>query len=60
MSADIKNVVSEKIHIGMKFTLPLGEFTDISGHAQLLASVHFVDIDAIKERFLFAKHCKKK
>ncbi|KAL1281417.1 hypothetical protein QQF64_000220 [Cirrhinus molitorella] len=53
MSADIECVVLEKIHISKKFALQLDESTDISGHAQLLANVRFVDGDAIRENFLF-------
>ncbi|KAF0026158.1 hypothetical protein F2P81_020895 [Scophthalmus maximus] len=55
MSADIKSVVLEKIHISEKFALQLDEYTDISGHAQLLANVRFVDGDAIRENFLLCK-----
>ncbi|XP_035224241.1 zinc finger BED domain-containing protein 5-like [Stegodyphus dumicola] len=43
MSADIESVVLEKIRISEKFALQLDESTDISGHAQLLANVCFVD-----------------
>lgn len=60
MSADIKSVVLEKIHISKKFALQLDESTDISGHAQLLANVHFVDRDAIRENFLFCKALPEK
>jgi len=55
MSADIEKVVLEKIRISGKFALQLDESTDISGHAQLLANVRFVDGDAIRENFLFCK-----
>ncbi|XP_077421844.1 zinc finger BED domain-containing protein 5-like [Vanacampus margaritifer] len=55
MSADIESVVLEKIRISEKFALQLDESTDISGHAQLLANVRFVDGDAIRENFLFCK-----
>ncbi|XP_035230542.1 zinc finger BED domain-containing protein 5-like [Stegodyphus dumicola] len=55
MSADIESVVLEKIRISEKFALQLDESTDISGHAQLLANVHFVDADAIRENFFFCK-----
>ena len=60
MSADIKSVVLEKIHISKKFALLLDESTDISGHAQLLANVHFVDGDTIRENFLFCKALPEK
>ncbi|XP_070615590.1 SCAN domain-containing protein 3-like [Erythrolamprus reginae] len=53
MSVDIETVVLEKVHISKKFALQLDESTDISGHCQLLANVHFVDGEAIRENFLF-------
>lgn len=55
MSADIEKSVLEKLHISGKFALQLDESTDISGHAQLLANVRFVDGDSIRENFLFCK-----
>ncbi|XP_041421563.1 zinc finger BED domain-containing protein 5-like [Xenopus laevis] len=55
MSADIESLVLDKIRISNKFALQLDESTDISGHAQLLANVRFVDGDAIRENFLFCK-----
>ena len=55
MSADIENVVLEKIRISKKFALQLDESTDISGHAQLLANARFVDGDIIRENFFFCK-----
>uniref|UniRef100_A0A674MRG2 Uncharacterized protein n=1 Tax=Takifugu rubripes TaxID=31033 RepID=A0A674MRG2_TAKRU len=55
MSADIESVVLDKIRISNKFALQLDESTDISGHAQLLANVRFVDGDKIRENFLFCK-----
>ena len=55
MSADIKSVVLEKIRISEKFALQLDECTGISGHAQLLVNVRFVDGDSIREDFLFCK-----
>ena len=48
MSADIESTVLEKIRISRKFALQLDESMDISGYAQLLANVHFVDGDAIR------------
>ena len=58
MSADIERIVLEKMHISRKFALQLDEFTDITGHAQLLANVSFVDGDATREGF--ERHCQKK
>uniref|UniRef100_A0A674MK34 Uncharacterized protein n=1 Tax=Takifugu rubripes TaxID=31033 RepID=A0A674MK34_TAKRU len=55
MSADIESVVLDKIRISKNFALQLDESTDISGHAQLLADVRFVDGDKIRENFLFCK-----
>ena len=60
MSADIESVVLDKICIGNKFALQLDESTDFSGHAQLLANVHFVDGDTIRENFLFCKALPEK
>lgn len=55
MSSDIESVVLEKIRSSGKFSLQLDESTDISGHAQLLANVRYVDGDSIRETFLFCK-----
>lgn len=55
MSADIGSVVFEKIRISTKLALQLDESTDVSGHAQVLDNVLFVDGDAIRENFLFCK-----
>lgn len=48
-------MVLDKIRISNKFALQLDEYTDISGHAQLSANVHFVDGDTIRENFPFCK-----
>ena len=55
MSAYIESIVLEKMRISRKFALQLDDSTDISGYAQLLANVRFVDGDAIRENFLFCK-----
>lgn len=55
MSADIEEIVLEKLRISGKFALQLDESTDISAHAQLMANVRFVDGDTIRENFLFCK-----
>ena len=55
MSVDIKSNILEKIRISGKFALQVDDSTDISGHAQLLANVRFVDEDVIKENFFFCK-----
>ena len=51
MSVDIENNILEKVRISVRFALQVDESTDISGHAQLLANVRFIDGDAIRENF---------
>ncbi|XP_040187942.1 SCAN domain-containing protein 3-like [Rana temporaria] len=60
MSADIENLVFEKIRSTGKFSLQVDESTDISGHAQLLANVRFIDEDHIRETFFFCKPIPEK
>ena len=55
MSADMESIVLGKMCISGTFALQLDESTDISGYAQLLANVRFVDGAAIRENFLFFK-----
>ena len=55
MSVDIENNILKKVRIGVRFALQVDESTDISGHAQLLANVRFIEGDAIREKFLFCK-----
>ena len=50
MSADIESIVLEKMLISGKFALQLDESTGISGNAQLLANVRFVDGDDQRKR----------
>ena len=52
MSADIEDVVLEKIRLCGKFSLQVDESTDVSGHAQLLGFVRFIDGGEICENFL--------
>ena len=47
MSADIESVVLEKIRCSEKYALQLDDSTDISGHAQLMANVRFVDGETV-------------
>ena len=54
-SADTESLVLEKICCSEKYAFQLDESTDISGHAQLMANVHFVDEETIRENFLFCK-----
>ena len=49
MSVDIANNILEKVRISVRFALEVDESTDISGHAQLIANVRFIDGDAIRE-----------
>ena len=60
MSADIESIVLEKMRISGKFALQLDESTGISGNAQLLANVRFVDGDVIRENFRFCKSLPEK
>ena len=55
MSADIEDVVLEKIRLSGKFSLQVDESTDVSGHAQLLGFVRFIDGGEIRDNFLFCK-----
>ena len=55
MSVDIENNILEKVRSSGRFALQVDESTDISGHAQLLANVRFINGDAITENFLFYK-----
>ena len=55
MSEDIEQNLSEKLRMSGRFSLQIDESTDISGAAQLLANVRYVDGDSIKETFLFCK-----
>ena len=60
MSADIESIVLEKMCIRGKCALQLDESRDISGCAQLLANVGFVDGAVIRENFLFCKALPEK
>ena len=53
MSADVESVALDKIRIG-------NESTNISGHAQLLANMRFVDENTFRENFLFCKALPEK
>ncbi|XP_010778516.1 zinc finger BED domain-containing protein 5-like [Notothenia coriiceps] len=55
MSEDIEEHLAEKLQASGRFSLQIDESTDISGAAQLLANVRYVDADSIKETFLFCK-----
>ena len=55
MSVEIENNILEKVRISVRFALQVDESTDISGHAQLLANMRFIDGNAIRENFLFCK-----
>ena len=51
VSVDIENNILEKVRISVRFALQVDESTDISGRAQLLANVRFIDGDVIRENF---------
>ena len=56
---DIESNILGKIRISGKFALQVDESTDISGHAQLLVNVRFVDEDVMDWNFeLLAKTTK--
>ena len=55
MPKNSKSNTLEKTRIDGKFVIQADESTDISGHAQLLANVRFVDEDVIKEYFFFCE-----
>ena len=55
MSEDIEQHLTEKLQASGRFSLQIDESTDISGAAQLLANVRYVDGDSIKETFFFCK-----
>ena len=55
MSVDIESNILKKIRISGKFALQVDESTDISGHAQHLENVRYVDENVIKENFSFCK-----
>ena len=59
MSADVESIVLEKMRISGKFALQIDESTDISGYAQLLANVRFVDGNAIRENVRFYKNNRR-
>ncbi|MBN3277037.1 ZMYM6 protein, partial [Polyodon spathula] len=56
MSADIEEVLQEKLLPSEKFALQIDESTDISGHFHLLANIQYVDGDSIQDIFLFYSH----
>uniref|UniRef100_A0A3B3IMQ0 Uncharacterized protein n=1 Tax=Oryzias latipes TaxID=8090 RepID=A0A3B3IMQ0_ORYLA len=53
MGTDIIEQVVGKL--GDSFSLQLDEYTDVSGHAQLVAFVRYIDTDDICEHILFCK-----
>jgi hypothetical protein len=55
MSKDIEENVIDKLNNSKLFALQVDESTDISGKAQLLGFIRFVDDDEIQENFLFCK-----
>ena len=55
MSTGIKKMVLEKLCISGKFAVQPDESMDISGPAQLMANVRFVDGDTIRDNVLFCE-----
>lgn len=51
VQSHFQSVALDKIGVSHKHALQPDESTDISGHAQLLANVCFVDEDTIRENF---------
>jgi hypothetical protein len=49
MSRDIEVIWRGKINLSRKFSLQINEFTDIAGHAQLIASIRYIDGNNRKE-----------
>jgi hypothetical protein len=52
MSCDIELNLREKVNVSRSFSLQIDESADISGHAQLIAYIRFVDSDKIVSNFL--------
>ncbi|XP_047480177.1 SCAN domain-containing protein 3-like [Penaeus chinensis] len=55
MSAYIQDQVVNKLKASQSFSLQVDESTDISGQAQLVSFVRYIDEDDIKEHILFCK-----
>ncbi|XP_067131372.1 zinc finger BED domain-containing protein 5-like [Centruroides vittatus] len=55
MSSDIEDIMKEKINSSRKFSLQIDESTDISGRAQLLAYIRYIDGNVIATNFFFCK-----
>ena len=57
--SDIDTNILEKIDLSGKFAIQVDDSTDISGNAQLLVNVCFLDKDVIKEYLFFCKRLPK-
>ncbi|XP_067131373.1 zinc finger BED domain-containing protein 5-like [Centruroides vittatus] len=55
MSSDIEDIMKKKINSSRKFSLQIDESTDISGRAQLLAYIRYIDGNVIATNFFFCK-----
>ena len=55
LSVDIENNILEKVRSSGGLVLQVDESTNISGHAQLLANVRFIDGVAITVNFLYCR-----
>ena len=57
--SDTDTNILEKIRLSGKFAIQVDDSTDISGDAQLLVNVCFLDKDVIKEYLFFCKRLPK-
>jgi hypothetical protein len=51
MSNDIELNVKEKLSVSKTFSLQLDESCDISGHAQLIADIRYIEGESLKIDF---------
>ncbi|KAJ4432793.1 hypothetical protein ANN_21432 [Periplaneta americana] len=55
MSSDIEDIMKEKIKSSQKLSLQIDESTDISGHAQLLSHIRYIDGDVIATTYIMCE-----
>jgi hypothetical protein len=56
MSCDVDAILREKKNdLRRKFSLQSDESTDISGHAQLIVNIRYIDRDVVRSNFFFCK-----
>jgi hypothetical protein len=56
MSNYIELSVKKKLSLSKIFTFQLDESRDISGHAQLIAYIRYIEGESLKTNFLFCKN----